>query len=98
MLIFTKLLSRLNLVLKVFTFSTLLSVSAFLHAELEELDDKKLEEQTAKEGITIDLSYKLSIKEILFDFSDNGSGYRGKNRNAELTPPPPRIEYIHGND
>lgn len=73
-----------------------LCLAVFSYAELEELDDKKLDEQTAKAGITIDLSFKLSIKEILLDFSDKG--YNTHNRKAELTPPPPRIEYIHGND
>ena len=63
------------------------------YAELEELDDQKLEEQTGKEGITIDLSFKLSIGEIAYDFSNRDPD---DNRNKTLTPPPPRIEYVQG--
>lgn len=65
-----------------------------LSAQLEELEDKKLEEQTAKAGITIDLSYKLSIGQILFDFRDDESSQN--NRDKVITPPPPRIEYHQG--
>jgi hypothetical protein len=68
--------------------------SSHILAELEELDDKKLDQQTGKEGITIDLSYKLSIGEIAYDFSDRE--YDDNNRNKTLTPPPPRIEYVQG--
>lgn len=67
---------------------------ALSYAELEELEDKKLEEQTAKAGITIDLSYKLSIGEIAFDFTDDGP--KENNRDKVITPPPPRIEYHQG--
>lgn len=69
-------------------------LSALSYAELEELEDKKLEEQTAKAGITIDLSYKLSIGQILFDFRDDESSQN--NRDKVITPPPPRIEYHQG--
>ncbi len=70
------------------------AVSLHAYAELEELDDKKLKEQTGKEGITIDLSYKLSIGEIAFDFSNRELNV--DNRTKTLTPPPPRIEYVQG--
>jgi hypothetical protein len=76
---------------KLFILLAALCFSAFTCAELEELDDKKLDKQTGKEGITIDLSFKLSIGQIAYDFSD--SEKHDNNRNKSLTPPPPRIEY-----
>ncbi|MFT6029851.1 MAG: hypothetical protein ACI8O8_001591 [Oleiphilaceae bacterium] len=79
---------------KLFILLAALCFSAFTCAELEELDDKKLNEQTGKEGITIDLSYKLSIGEIAYDFSDREQN--ADNRNKSLTPPTPRIEYHQG--
>lgn len=71
-----------------------LCFSSITFAELEELDDQNLEELTGKEGITIDLSYKLSIGEIYIDYSDNADGT--VTRFKGLTEPPPRIEYHHG--
>lgn len=62
-------------------------------AELEELDDKKLEEQTGKEGLTIDLSTKISIGQVLYKFTDDP---HAENRHKTLTEPPPRIEYVQG--
>ncbi len=70
-----------------------LSVSMYSHADLEELDDQILEEQTAKAGITIDLAFKLSIGQIYIDHTDREQD--GK-RNNLLTTPPPRIEYHQG--
>lgn len=60
-------------------------------AELEELDDQKLEALRGKEGITIDLSYKLSIGEIAWQFND--PELEEDRRKNTLAPPPPRIEY-----
>ena len=97
--IFMRLQKRPNtkqMTLRSLFFCFVLGLSCFSHAELEELDDKRLDEQTAKAGITIDLSFKLSIKEILFDYSDRA--YNENNSKTALTPPPPRIEYIHDND
>tara|TARA_R110001592_G_scaffold160059_1_gene391988 strand:+ start:16416 stop:16742 length:327 start_codon:yes stop_codon:yes gene_type:complete len=71
-----------------------ISFSAFSYAELEVLDDKVLDEQTGKAGVTIDLSYKLSIGEIAYNFSDREQN--DENRDKTLTPPPPRIEYHQG--
>tara|TARA_R110002167_G_scaffold79570_4_gene219403 strand:- start:262 stop:549 length:288 start_codon:yes stop_codon:yes gene_type:complete len=79
---------------KVFLFLLTFSLPALSYAELEELEDKILEEQTGKEGITIDLSYKLSIGEIAFDFKDREQNYN--NRDKVIAPPPPRIEYHQG--
>ena len=79
---------------KLLIFLSILCFSALTYAELEELDDQKLDEQTGKEGVTIDLSFKLSIGEIAYDFSD--SDQNNDNRNKTLTPPPPRIEYHQG--
>lgn len=79
---------------KVYLCLVVFGLPAFSYAELEELEDKKLEEQTAKAGITIDLSYKLSIGEIAFDFTDDES--KQNNRDKVITPPPPRIEYHQG--
>jgi hypothetical protein len=72
----------------------MLALSTLSYAELEALDDKTLEEQTGKEGITIDLSFKLSIGEIAYDFSDHEQSHN--NRDKVITPPPPRIEYHQG--
>lgn len=66
-----------------------LSPPAF--GELQELEDDKLEELRGKEGITIDLSYKLSIGEIAWQFRDQE--LTKDERQTSLTPPPPRIEY-----
>jgi hypothetical protein len=60
-------------------------------AELQELEDDKLEQLHGKEGITIDLSYKLSIGEIAWQFRDQE--LTKDERQKSLTPPPPRIEY-----
>mgnify|MGYP003639112839 FL=1 len=79
---------------KVFLCLLAFGLPALSYAELEELEDKKLEEQTGKAGITIDLSYKLSIGEIAFDFTDREPDQN--NRNKVITPPPPRIEYHQG--
>lgn len=70
-----------------------LSLPPLVHAELEELDDVTLDEQTGKEGITIDLSFKLSIGQVYFNYHDKEAG--DDNRYKGLTPPPPRIEYGH---
>lgn len=72
-------------------FLSLLLLSAPASAELEELDDEKLEELRGKEGVTIDLSYKLSIGEIAWKFSDQE--YDDDRSKTTLAPPPPRIEY-----
>ena len=45
----------------------LLFISSFACAELKELDDKKLEDQKAKAGITIDLESQLYIGEFYWD-------------------------------
>ena len=95
MLLQKKQRSKQTLLSKLY-FCLLLCLPVGLNAELKELDDKKLDEQTAKAGITIDISYKLSIKQILFDYSDRASN--SNSRKTELAPPPPRIEYFHGND
>lgn len=89
-------LSTKQLTLQRLCFCLLLCMPVCSYAGLEELDDQKLDEQTAKAGLTIDLAFKLSIKEILFDYSDNGR--HADHRKTTLTPPPSRIEYIHGND
>ncbi len=60
-------------------------------AELKELEDEKLKELHGKEGITIDLSYKLSIGEIMVDFRDRE--LTKDERQRSIAPPPPRIEY-----
>jgi len=74
----------------------LLGISPLSLAELEELDDEKLEELRGKEGITIDLSYKLSIGEIAWQFNDQELDE--DRRKNSLPPTPPRIEYhVNGN-
>ncbi len=60
-------------------------------AELKELEDEKLKELHGKEGITIDLSFKLSIGEIMVDFRDRE--LTKDERQRSIAPPPPRIEY-----
>ena len=69
----------------------LLGTPAFCLAELEELDDDKLEALRGKEGLTVDLSFKLSIGEIAWQFSDHELD-EDRRKNV-LAPPPPRIEY-----
>tara|TARA_R110001592_G_scaffold359369_2_gene665911 strand:- start:19438 stop:19725 length:288 start_codon:yes stop_codon:yes gene_type:complete len=69
------------------------SFSVYSYAELEELDDKKLDEQTGKAGLTIDLSFKLSIAEIYIDYLDRE---QDRKQRSLITPPPPRIEYYQG--
>lgn len=66
-------------------------LSNFAFAELQELEDDKLDELRGKEGITIDLAFKLSIGEIAFDFNDRE--FEDGTRQKKLAPPPPRIEY-----
>lgn len=68
----------------------------FVYAELEMLDDKALEEQSAQAGITIDLSFKLSIGEILFNYSDQTR--HASKQKTELPQPAPRIEYVHNDN
>ena len=63
----------------------------FAFAELKELEDEKLDELRGKEGITIDLAFKLSIGEIAIDFNERE--FDDDDRPKALTPPPPRIEY-----
>ena len=74
-----------------FTGLLLLLVSAVCQAELQELEDEKLDELRGKEGITIDLAFKLSIGEIAIDFNERE--FDDEARPKALTPPPPRIEY-----
>lgn len=69
----------------------LVLVSSLSQADLEELEDDKLDELRGKEGITIDLAFKLSIGEIAFDFNDRE--FEDGTRQKKLAPPPPRIEY-----
>ncbi|MFV1872605.1 MAG: DUF6160 family protein [Oleiphilus sp.] len=76
-------------------FVSCFAISSSLHAELEELDDETLHEQTGKEGITLDLEFKLSIGEIYIDY--HGDGARDEKPYKGLTPVPPRIEYGHIN-
>jgi hypothetical protein len=64
-------------------------------AELQELDDLALEDLRGKEGITIDLAFKLEIGEIAWKFGDDK--HVSDPRQKALTPPPPRIEYHHNN-
>ena len=75
---------------KLFLSLIALSISINAYSELEVLDDKKLDEQTGKAGITIDLAFKLSIGEIYIDYLDRE---QKENKNILLTPLPPRIEY-----
>lgn len=72
----------------------LLLLSPLAFAELKELDDQALEEQTGKEGITIDMSFKWQVGEIHIDL--NG---RDQNKTPVIqTPlkpvPGAHIEYV----
>ena len=59
---------------------TVCSFSGAALAELEELDDKKLKDQEAKAGITIDIESQLSIGEMYLDMHDR-SGKEKARRN-----------------
>lgn len=67
-----------------------LSIATVSYAELEELDDQALLEQTGQKGMTIDIAFKLSIGEIYIDYLDRD---QDNNQNTLLNSPPPRIEY-----
>lgn len=63
-------------------------------AELKELDDKKLEDQKAKAGITIDLESQLYIGEIYWDTHD--SSKKQKLRRNYMPEPVAPITYDIG--
>lgn len=63
------------------------------NAELRELDDKSLEDQKGKAGITIDIEYAVSIGEVAWKFSDNKDVSLRKQQNFNPEPPQP-IEYV----
>lgn len=83
--------SKTVLSISITLFFGIMFLSNPAHAELQELEDDKLEELHGKEGITIDLSFKLSIGEIFYDL--RGRDVDDDLRQKTLKPPPPRIEY-----
>lgn len=75
-------------------FALILSSPSLL-AELEELDDQALEDQTGKEGITIDMSFKWQIGEIYIDLNGSSGQQKTPTIQAPLKPVPgAHIEYV----
>lgn len=63
-------------------------------AELEELGEEELDEQTAKEGITIDLAFRWRIGEIYWDPHNKNTDKSRVAPSPTLPPPVQPIEYV----
>jgi len=55
------------------------SVSSWAYCELKELNDKKLEDLTGKEGITVDIESQLKIGEVYWGLNAEPKNRARKN-------------------